>query len=129
MRRLTWSLSCIARPDTDLVWPDRKIALSAYHAIGYFDFDNRSIAGRSRHSVQAEREEAMQLPRRRFLHLAAGAAALPVVSRVAIAQTYPARPITMIVPFPAGGPADLIGRVVAEGMKSMLGQPIIIENV
>jgi tripartite-type tricarboxylate transporter receptor subunit TctC len=83
----------------------------------------------SRHAAQAEGEDAMELPRRRFLHLAAGAAALPVGSRVAIAQTYPARPITMIVPFPAGGPADLIGRVVAEHMKSTLGQPIIIENV
>jgi tripartite-type tricarboxylate transporter receptor subunit TctC len=71
----------------------------------------------------------MILPRRQFLHLAAGAAALPAVSRFAWAQSYPSRPITMIVPYPAGGPTDVIGRVVAERMRSSLGQPVVIENV
>ena len=72
----------------------------------------------------------MKLPhRRQFLHLAAGAAALPAMSRIARAQAYPTRPVTMIVPFAAGGPTDVIGRVVAEGMRASLGQPIIIENV
>ena len=52
----------------------------------------------------------MKLPRRRFLHLAASAAALPVMSRIATARTYPSRPITMIVPYPAGGPTDTIAR-------------------
>jgi tripartite-type tricarboxylate transporter receptor subunit TctC len=69
----------------------------------------------------------MTLARRKFLHLAAGAAAMPVVSRVATAQTYPSRPITMIVPYAAG--SDVIGRILAERMKGALGQPIIIENV
>jgi tripartite-type tricarboxylate transporter receptor subunit TctC len=54
---------------------------------------------------------------------------LPVVSRSAPAQTYPSRPITMIVPFAPGGLTDVIGRVLAEGMRTSLGQPIIIENV
>jgi tripartite-type tricarboxylate transporter receptor subunit TctC len=72
----------------------------------------------------------MKLPhRRQFLHLAAGAAALPVVSRIARAQAYPARPIMMIVPFPPGGGADGIARIVAERMRVALGQPVIIENV
>jgi tripartite-type tricarboxylate transporter receptor subunit TctC len=71
---------------------------------------------------------AMKLARRRFLHLAAGAAALPAVSGVATAQAYPTRPITMIVPFPPGGAADVIGRVVAEPMGKLLGQPVIVEN-
>ena len=71
----------------------------------------------------------MKLPRRRFLHLAAGAAVLPVVSRTAGAQTYPSRPITVIVPYPAGGGADSVFRVIAERMRSFLGQPIVIENV
>ena len=71
----------------------------------------------------------MNLPRRRFLHLALGAAALPAVSTIARAQTYPARPITMIVPFAPGGPTDVIGRIVAEGMRASLGQPVVIENV
>jgi tripartite-type tricarboxylate transporter receptor subunit TctC len=72
----------------------------------------------------------MKLPhRRQFLHLAAGAAALPAVSRVARAQAYPTRPITMIVPFPAGGPADALARIMAEHMRTLLGQSVIIENV
>jgi tripartite-type tricarboxylate transporter receptor subunit TctC len=71
----------------------------------------------------------MKLPRRQFLHLAAGAAALPAVSRIARAQAYPTRPITMIVPFPAGGAADVIGRVVAEPMGKLLGKPVIVENI
>jgi tripartite-type tricarboxylate transporter receptor subunit TctC len=71
----------------------------------------------------------MQLPRRHFLHLAAGTAALPAVSRIATAQTYPTRPITMVVPFAAGGVTDTIGRVMAERMKNSLGQPVIVEDV
>src|SRR5215475_9495669 len=72
----------------------------------------------------------MKLPhRRRFLHLAAGAAALPAVSRIAQAQSYPARPITVIVPFPAGGPADTVARILSERMRTTLGQPILVENV
>jgi tripartite-type tricarboxylate transporter receptor subunit TctC len=71
----------------------------------------------------------MKLPRRQFLHLAAGAAALPAVSRIAQAQTYPTRPITMIVPFPPGGAADGIARVLSERMRSSLERPVIIENV
>ena len=71
----------------------------------------------------------MKLLRRNFLHLCAGAAALPAVSRIANAQTYPTRPITMIVPFPAGGPLDTLARLLAEGMRTSLGQPIIVENV
>jgi tripartite-type tricarboxylate transporter receptor subunit TctC len=71
----------------------------------------------------------MTLPRRRFLSLAAGAAALPVMPRMARAQSYPTRPITMVVAFGAGGPSDVIARVVAEGMRPSLGQPVVIENV
>src|SRR5215472_4071772 len=51
------------------------------------------------------------------------------VSAIALAQSYPSRPITLVVPFGAGGPADAIGRIVAEGMREPLGQPVIIENV
>jgi tripartite-type tricarboxylate transporter receptor subunit TctC len=70
----------------------------------------------------------MKLPRRNFLHLAAGAAALPAVARVARGQTYPVRPVTMVVPYGAGGPSDTLGRIVAEGMRGALGQRIIVEN-
>ncbi len=71
----------------------------------------------------------MKIPRRRFLHLAAGAAAMPAVSRIAGAQTYPSRPITVVVPYPAGGGADSVLRVMAERMRTFLGQPIVIENL
>jgi tripartite-type tricarboxylate transporter receptor subunit TctC len=71
----------------------------------------------------------MKLPRRRFLRLSAGATALTAISRTTWAVDYPSRPITMIVPFAAGGPTDVIGRIVAEGMRASLGQPVIIENV
>jgi tripartite-type tricarboxylate transporter receptor subunit TctC len=71
----------------------------------------------------------MKLHRRRFLHLAAGAAASPATSRIATAQSYPSRQITMIVPFAAGGPADTVGRILAERMRTSLGQTIVIENV
>jgi tripartite-type tricarboxylate transporter receptor subunit TctC len=71
----------------------------------------------------------MKLHRRRFLNLTMTAGALPASSRFGWAQAYPSRPITMIVPFSAGGPTDVVTRIVAEGMKASLGQTIIIENV
>jgi tripartite-type tricarboxylate transporter receptor subunit TctC len=72
----------------------------------------------------------MKLPhRRQFLHLAAGAAALPAVSRNAWAQAYPSRPFTIVVGYAAGGATDVIARTVAERMKISLGQPVIVENV
>lgn len=70
----------------------------------------------------------MKLPRRRFLHIAAGAAALPAVSRIASAQSYPTRPITIVVGAAAGGPTDTIGRIISERMRAFLGQTIVIEN-
>ena len=71
----------------------------------------------------------MKICRRKFLRLGAGTVALPAISRVASAQAYPARPITMIVPIAAGSSSDVAGRLVAERMGTALGQPIIIENV
>jgi tripartite-type tricarboxylate transporter receptor subunit TctC len=73
----------------------------------------------------------MKLGRRKFLKIAAGAAALPALSRIdgARAQSYPSRPITLIVPASAGGGSDATGRILAERMRASLGQPIIIENV
>jgi tripartite-type tricarboxylate transporter receptor subunit TctC len=70
----------------------------------------------------------MKLPRRRFLHLAAGAGALSAISRIASAQTFPTRAISMNVPFAAGGPTDTVARIVAERMRVSLGQAVIIEN-
>src|SRR5262245_30502381 len=67
--------------------------------------------------------------RRQFLKLAAGAAALPAVSELAWAQAYPTRPITVIVPFAAGGTSDVIMRIVAGHITRTLGQQLVIENV
>jgi tripartite-type tricarboxylate transporter receptor subunit TctC len=71
----------------------------------------------------------MKIPRRQFLRLTAGAAALPAFSRVVSAQTFPTRPITIVVPYAAGGPSDVIARVLGDRMRGALGQPVLIENV
>jgi tripartite-type tricarboxylate transporter receptor subunit TctC len=71
----------------------------------------------------------MKFPRRQFLKLAVGAAAFPFVPGNAWAQTFPARPITLIVPFAAGGPTDAIARIIGERMRGSLDQAVIIENV
>jgi tripartite-type tricarboxylate transporter receptor subunit TctC len=71
----------------------------------------------------------MTFPRRKVLELAAGGVALSALPRLTNAQAYPSRPITIVVPFPAGGSTDVIGRILAERMRVVLGQTIIIENV
>jgi tripartite-type tricarboxylate transporter receptor subunit TctC len=70
----------------------------------------------------------MKLPRRQFLHLAAGAAALPAVSRVAKAQTWPSRPVRIISGYPPGGSNDLYARLIAQWLSERLGQQFIVEN-
>jgi tripartite-type tricarboxylate transporter receptor subunit TctC len=70
----------------------------------------------------------MKIPRRRLLHLAAGATALSAVSRVARAQAYPTRPARIIVPYPAGGFADISARLVGQWLSEQLGQQFVIEN-
>jgi tripartite-type tricarboxylate transporter receptor subunit TctC len=70
----------------------------------------------------------MRLPRRRFLHLAASAAAVPTVPRVAWGQVYPTRPVRWIIPFPPGGGADIVSRTIAAWLSDRLGQPIVIES-
>lgn len=71
----------------------------------------------------------MKLARRHVLHLAAGAAALPVVPRIAAAETYPSRPVTVIVPFAPGALNDIVARLLSNGMSASLGQPVVVENV
>jgi tripartite-type tricarboxylate transporter receptor subunit TctC len=70
----------------------------------------------------------MKIPRRKFLHLAVGAAALPAVSRIARAQAYPSRPVRIIVGFPAGGATDIQARLMGQWLSDRLGQQFIIEN-
>src|SRR5437667_10910082 len=70
----------------------------------------------------------MKLPRRNFLHLAAGAAALSAVSRIAQAQTYPSRPVRVIVPFAPAGATDIAARLMGQWLSERLGQQFVIEN-
>jgi tripartite-type tricarboxylate transporter receptor subunit TctC len=70
----------------------------------------------------------MTLGRRRFLHLAAGAAALPMTSRIAKGQAFPARPVHVVVAFAPGGIGDLIARLIGQSLQERLGQPVVIEN-
>src|SRR6516164_10095304 len=79
-------------------------------------------------SLAFQRGTLMKLPRRQFLHLGAGAAALPAVSRIARAQTYPSRPVRWIVSFAAGGPNDIVARIVGQYLSDHLGQQLVIEN-
>jgi tripartite-type tricarboxylate transporter receptor subunit TctC len=71
----------------------------------------------------------MKLSRRGVLQLAAGAAVLPAGSRIVRAQSYPSRPISIVVPYPAGGPTDTLARILAERMRASLGQTLVVENI
>src|SRR5262245_58071566 len=70
----------------------------------------------------------MELPRRQFLHLAAGAAALPAVSRIARAQAYPSRPVRLVVGQAAGSGSDIAARLLGQRLSERLGQPFVVEN-
>src|SRR5215831_12774877 len=74
------------------------------------------------------KRHAMKLPRRQFLHLAAGAVALPAVSRFALAQAYPTRPVHIVVGWAAGGAPDTIGRLMAQWLSERLGQQFVMDN-
>src|SRR6266436_3754868 len=78
--------------------------------------------------VSHSKEGSMKLPRRRFLHLAVGAIALPALSRSAWAQTYPARPVHLIEGFGAGGAPDIVARLISQWLSERLGQPFVVEN-
>src|SRR5207247_1597471 len=87
--------------------------------------DGRSTAFQN---VAENWEDTVKLPRRKFLHVAAGAAALPALSRIALAQAYPTRPVRLISGFAAGGSNDLRARLIGQWLSERLGQPFVIEN-
>jgi tripartite-type tricarboxylate transporter receptor subunit TctC len=71
----------------------------------------------------------MKLPRRTFLHLAAGAAVVPAITRIARAQVYPSRPVRMIIPFAPGGPTDVFARLIAQKFSAEFGKQFYVENI
>src|SRR6516164_10865458 len=100
---------------------------------GPFQNDRSADGGRPAPTKGPNEEVAeggfeMKLPRRQFLHLAAGAAGLPALSRVARAQAYPARPVTLIVFVPAGATPDIIARLIGQSLSQRLGQSVVIDN-
>jgi tripartite-type tricarboxylate transporter receptor subunit TctC len=103
------------------------IAMGSEHAVGGFSSPLHI------HALRALIQEGthmtnLKLPRRRFLHLAVGAAALPAVSRIARAQGYPSRPVRLIAPAPAGGNTDLYARLIAQLLSERMGQTFFVEN-
>jgi tripartite-type tricarboxylate transporter receptor subunit TctC len=70
----------------------------------------------------------MRLPRRKFLHLAGGAAALPTFSRITLAQSYPTRPLRFVIGYPPGGAIDFVARLIGRWLSERLGQPVVVEN-
>jgi tripartite-type tricarboxylate transporter receptor subunit TctC len=96
-------------------------------SVGFLRMISRNLLAADTLSV-VTREANMKLPRRKFLHLALGAVASPSISRIARAQTYPSRPIRLVIPFPPGGAFDAVGRPWADKIKSLLGT-VIVENI
>src|SRR5262249_45504355 len=92
------------------------------------DRDERAGQRFGVHRAPAGELNAMSLPRRRFLHLAAGAAALPAVSRFAFAQAYPSRPVRLMVASAPGGPTHITARLIGQWLSERLGQQFVIEN-
>src|SRR6267154_5786072 len=90
---------------------------------------NRDMRRQQPRPSKKHRSNAMlKLPRRQFLQLAAGTAALAGVTRIARAQTYPTRPVRIIVAFPAGGPVDSVARLVAQQLSERVGRQFFVEN-
>src|SRR5262249_12241934 len=96
--------------------------------VGQGDPGDQHQGGMTRRVAGISERDAMKLPRRNFLHLAAGAAALPAVARIAWAQAYPTRPVRIIVGFAPAGGTDIMARLIGQWLSERLGQQSVIEN-
>src|SRR5262249_8217087 len=96
--------------------------------MGQGDPGGQHQGGSTRRVAGISEKDAMKLPRRNFLHLAAGAAALPAVARFAWAQAYPTRPVRIIVGFAPAGATDIMARLIGQWLSERLGQQFIVEN-
>src|SRR5262245_66521650 len=97
-------------------------------ALGQWRTSSRFVRISNWDSFGGMREHNMKVARRKFLRLAASAAALQALPRLARAQTYPARPVHIVVGFPAGGTSDIVARVLGQWLSEHLGQQFVIEN-
>src|SRR5215475_3257661 len=95
----------------------------------HYDRCRRLRAARARSEALRERENAMSLARRRFLSLAGGAVAAPMLARSASSQAYPTRPVRVIVPLAAGGPTDVFARLIAQKLSDSTGKQFYVENI
>src|SRR5262245_26898889 len=96
--------------------------------MGQRDPGGQHQGGMKRRFTGISERDVMKLPRRRFLHLAAIAAALPGLPRIARAQAYPMRPVRIIVGFPGGSASDTTARLIGQSLSERLGQPFVVEN-
>jgi len=113
-------------PATVVSATGQQVAMGSPHAVGGFSSPLHI------HALRALIQEGAHMTnlshRRQFLHLAAGAAALPAVPRIARAQAYPSRPVRIIVGYPAGGASDILARLMAQSLSERLRQPFVIDN-
>src|SRR5262245_53767958 len=96
--------------------------------MGQRDPGGQHQGGMKRHLTGISERDVMKLPRRNFLRLAAGAAALPAASRLAWAQAYPSRPVRSVVGFTAGSASDIVARLIGQSLSERLGQQFVIDN-
>ena len=127
--RMPQRVNCIA--DCRLLHPSKPAHLRRPGQTQWASIGNRGPFQKhgNRNSFGVARGQPMKFPRRRFLHLAAGAAALPAVPRVAWSQAYPTRPVRIVVGLAPGGSVDIVTRLMGQWLSERLGQPFVTDHL